>query len=287
MSQLEFATSDDVLRLLNKRRPSLECDCCYGRGWLYRVVPDGEDDDAKEVYCDCPAGDRRRVADGPPAQPTQVAPAPLLIPRRGLTVEMVIGGGQTGADRAGHDAAKRVGLPTDGYCPAGRVAEDGTIPAEYEHTETGTSLYGERTALNVIHSSATLVLSFAEVSADDRSGTGKTIRLCQKHDRPCLTVTVHPEHTPSDRRVAEVLAWLRLRKVRVLNVAGPRESREQGLQRAATAFLVRVLGQEPPQPEPTVAPLIELIAGEAYDADGTELVSASYASMKAATEEVG
>jgi hypothetical protein len=43
----------------------------------------------------------------------------------------VISGGQTGVDRAGLDAALKVGFPVGGYCPCGRKAEDGTIPASY------------------------------------------------------------------------------------------------------------------------------------------------------------
>jgi hypothetical protein len=232
VTDLAFATSADVERLLAKHKDSRRSDD-------RPAAPDGQ-----------------RGADHQASGSVRI-----LIPRRGIPVEMVIAGGQTGADRAGLDAALAVGLPIDGYCPKGRLAEDGLIPERFTLTETGTSDYGERTALNVKHSSASLVLSFRshdDLMADRRGGTAMTIRLCAKHERPCLPVQLHPTLRASDRMVAQVVAWLRKRQVRVLNVAGPRESKEPGLYAAALAFLTRVLGQEAAAEQPTVAPLLEM-----------------------------
>jgi hypothetical protein len=44
----------------------------------------------------------------------------------GLTI---VSGGQTGVDRAVLDIACELGYPTGGWCPKGRRAEDGPIPA--------------------------------------------------------------------------------------------------------------------------------------------------------------
>lgn len=43
----------------------------------------------------------------------------------------IISGGQTGADRAALDAGRIMGVEIGGFCPRGRLAEDGPIPAEY------------------------------------------------------------------------------------------------------------------------------------------------------------
>src|SRR4051794_16669536 len=73
-------------------------------------------------------------------------------------------GGQTGVDRAALDAALRyntTNLPSfdnnakrsfhvhvTGWCPLGRLAEDGQISSRYPLIETPTSLYSERTEWN-------------------------------------------------------------------------------------------------------------------------------------------
>ncbi|MGD9687665.1 MAG: putative molybdenum carrier protein, partial [Desulfobacter sp.] len=43
-------------------------------------------------------------------------------------IRKIVSGGQTGVDRAGLDAARAAGIPIGGYCPKGRLAEDGEIP---------------------------------------------------------------------------------------------------------------------------------------------------------------
>jgi len=48
----------------------------------------------------------------------------------------LISGAQTGADRAALDWAIFRDLPHGGWCPKGRKAEDGTIPPQYQLTET-------------------------------------------------------------------------------------------------------------------------------------------------------
>jgi hypothetical protein len=61
----------------------------------------------------------------------------------------VISGGQTGADRAGLDFAMAQGIAHGGWCPRGRLAEDGTIPARYQLEETPEADYAQRTEWNV------------------------------------------------------------------------------------------------------------------------------------------
>ena len=51
----------------------------------------------------------------------------------------IFSGGQTGVDRAALDAALAAGTPCGGWCPAGRVAEDGVLPEHpkiYEYAFT-------------------------------------------------------------------------------------------------------------------------------------------------------
>jgi Circularly permutated YpsA SLOG family len=43
----------------------------------------------------------------------------------------IISGGQTGVDRAALDAALKHGIDCGGWCPSGRLDENGIIPAHY------------------------------------------------------------------------------------------------------------------------------------------------------------
>ena len=48
----------------------------------------------------------------------------------------IISGGQTGVDRAALDFAIEHGIEHGGWCPLGRLAEDGVIPERYRLKET-------------------------------------------------------------------------------------------------------------------------------------------------------
>ena len=47
-------------------------------------------------------------------------------------IKKIVSGGQTGADRAGLDAAIECGVEYGGWLPKGRTAEDGILPAGYK-----------------------------------------------------------------------------------------------------------------------------------------------------------
>ncbi|MGO8056497.1 YpsA SLOG family protein, partial [Rhizobium leguminosarum] len=70
----------------------------------------------------------------------------------------LVSGGQTGVDRAALDVALRLGIACGGWCPRGRRAEDGIIPARYPLIETPTARYPQRTGWNVRDADATLVI---------------------------------------------------------------------------------------------------------------------------------
>lgn len=131
---------------------------------------------------------------------------------------LVMSGGQTGADRAALDAALAAGLGAGGWCPGGRWAEDGVIPARYPLRECASADPVQRTFLNVRDSGATLVLG----AAADSPGTAATLAAAQAMGRPHLAMA------PDGCWTAATL-WLRGLRVDRLNVAGPRESEWPGL----------------------------------------------------------
>lgn len=70
----------------------------------------------------------------------------------------IVSGGQTGVDRAGLVAAMELGLPTGGWVPCGRLAEDGVVPEAFSTLrECPSGGFRERTRVNVIDSDATLI----------------------------------------------------------------------------------------------------------------------------------
>ena len=132
----------------------------------------------------------------------------------------IVSGGQTGVDRAGLDAGMEAGLPVGGWCPKGRLAEDGVVPEKYPLIEMGSASYTSRTEQNVIDSDGTLVLNRGKLSG----GTKRTVEFAIKHNRPYLTVQLDDEPN-----VEAIMEWVKAQSIRTLNVAGPRESKCPGI----------------------------------------------------------
>jgi hypothetical protein len=147
-------------------------------------------------------------------------------------IRCIVSGGQTGVDRAALDVALGLGLPCGGWCPKGRKAEDGPIPRRYPLFETPTAAYRQRTEWNVRDTDGTLVLCWGRATG----GTALTIRLARRRRRPLLVLDLTLDPSPS-----RVRDWVRDRRIRVLNVAGPRESKSAGVHRRAVRFLRAVL----------------------------------------------
>ena len=130
------------------------------------------------------------------------------------------------------DAAQTLGVPCGGWCPRGRLAEDGPIPPRYPLRETRTADYAQRTRWNVRDSDGTLILNLGPLDG----GTALTVELARKLGKPCLILDLSALPSPS-----AVQVWAAAHRVRVLNVAGPRERRRPGITRQARAFLRRLL----------------------------------------------
>lgn len=147
-------------------------------------------------------------------------------------VEKIVSGGQTGADRAGLDAALALGLAVGGWCPRGRRAEDGRIPDRYPLEETESAAYRVRTRLNVRDSDATLILC----RGPPTGGTRLTAAIARRMGRPLRIADLSRR-----AQAPAAAAWLRRHGVRRLNVAGPRESQAPGIGAEARRFLMRAL----------------------------------------------
>lgn len=130
----------------------------------------------------------------------------------------IVSGGQSGADRAALDWAIQRGIPHGGWCPKGRLAEDGAIPAHYQLKEMSSKDYLKRTEQNVMDSNGTVI---STIKPELSGGSKRTAKFAVKHQKPLLHL--HPaEREPG----ARLCGFVTRHGIKTLNVAGPRGSGE-------------------------------------------------------------
>ncbi len=135
-------------------------------------------------------------------------------------------------DRAALDVALELGIPSGGWCPRGRRAEDGIIPERYPLVETSSTAYPQRTELNIRNSDGTLVLTVGRADG----GTALTISLTRRLKKPCLVVNLKKKSA-----IQSVCDWIQANQLQVLNVAGPRDNANGEIYSKARVFLRQML----------------------------------------------
>ena len=165
-------------------------------------------------------------------------------------IHTIVSGGQAGVDRAALDFAIAVGIAHGGWCPKGRKAEDGAIPAVYQLKEINSGDYRQRTRLNVQDSEATLVFNMGVLEG----GSLLTVEVAKRMQKPCLVIQL--DDSDREEATASVIRWLVAGGYHVLNIAGPRESKRPGIYRAAHAFLeqLNATGRRGTRPERVSCP---------------------------------
>jgi Circularly permutated YpsA SLOG family len=134
-------------------------------------------------------------------------------------------------DRAALDWALAHGVECGGWCPKGRKAEDGPIVTKYPLKETPSAAYVQRTEWNVRDSDATVLLSIKPTLI---GGSLKTVDFARKHQKPNLHLCARDKAAPD-----KLKAFVQDHGVKVLNVAGPRASKEPGV----GEFVMRTLDE--------------------------------------------
>lgn len=153
----------------------------------------------------------------------------------------VVTGGQTGVDRGALDAALDLNIQCGGWCPEGRLAEDGVIPEQYPLEELAGGDYRDRTRKNVVDSDGSAIIFFGEIEG----GTECTLDDCVQLAKPYQLIDgAGMQPGQAAKQIAE---FVRERNLQTLNIAGPRASKiEKGHKYAfeTVRMLVELLSQK-------------------------------------------
>lgn len=146
-------------------------------------------------------------------------------------VSKIISGGQTGADQAALDAAIKFNIEHGGWVPKGRKRENGVLPSKYRMQEMDTTDYAARTRKNVMDSDGTVLPAKGPL----RGGTLLTQRIALQAGRPCC----HIDLMAMDEFEGALMlnTFVTESDIRVLNVAGPRLSKDPGIYRSVKAVI--------------------------------------------------
>ena len=149
-------------------------------------------------------------------------------------LKKIISGGQTGADRAGLEAALVLNIPTGGFCPKGYMTENGFDKSlkEFGLKQTDSYKYEERTIKNILSGDGTVIFCRTDSKKNIiGDGTQLTFNVALKNGKPVII-------NPTKKKF---LKWLDENKIEILNVAGNRESQSPGIFKKTKAFLVKAL----------------------------------------------
>ena len=162
---------------------------------------------------------------------------PKGLPKEGdyAIIKKIISGGQTGAARAALDVAINLGIPHGGWIPQGRITEKGPLPERYRLQEMPTDSYPARTEQNVIDSDGTLIVARGQLTG----GTDYTRQMTLKHKKQLLGIDL--EQTNHYDAASLVASWIKMRRIKILNVAGPRASKDRQIYSDVVTILERAI----------------------------------------------
>lgn len=135
-------------------------------------------------------------------------------------VRKIISGGQTGADIAALQVAKRLGLETGGFISKGFRTIEGARPElaeQYGLIEMDTVAYPPRTYSNVEVSDGTMRFAYSFLTRGEQC----TMKAIKKFNKPYFDVDVAKQKPfPFSSEILLASAWIMDNNIRVLNVAG-------------------------------------------------------------------
>jgi hypothetical protein len=150
-------------------------------------------------------------------------------------LKKIISGGQTGADRAALDVAIKLKIPHGGWIAKGRITEEGPLSERYQLQEMKTDSNAARTEQNVIDSDGTVIIARGKLTG----GTDYTREMALRHKKKMLGVDL--TQTDPFEAASLIASWIELYRIEVLNVAGPRASKDPGIYFAVVKILEQAL----------------------------------------------
>jgi len=139
-------------------------------------------------------------------------------------IKKIIASSQTGVNRAVLDAAIGKNITCAGWCPKGRLAEDGALPKRYPLQEAKFSDERIPTEMNVIEGDGTLILTRGRPTGC----IALSEVIARRNSKPLLVVDLLKIRN-RDMMLSFIRKWIDDKRIEILNVAGPRESRCPGI----------------------------------------------------------
>ena len=158
--------------------------------------------------------------------------------------DKIISGGQTGTDQAALSAALRLKIKCGGWCPPGRLCENGRIPETLPLIETPAERSNlapdiprsQRTEWNVRDADATLVLK--PLNLNDNKGIKWALECIIIYKKTCLILDPF-----EDGSACKLEHWLSTNRIKILNVAGPSERSCPGIGSKSYDLLFNIFQQ--------------------------------------------
>ena len=148
-----------------------------------------------------------------------------------MRIHKIISGGQSGVDRSALDFSLQNNIKCGGWCPKGRLAEDGQIPQKYLLSETEETKVIFRTIKNIEASDGSMIIYRRMMD----KGSLQTVHYAKTNAVPYIMIDLEKPFS-----IGLIKDWLDANHIKTLNIAGPRESNSPGIYKEAFDFLEQI-----------------------------------------------